>query len=262
MTEIQSVLLKILKWFHDFCNENNLNYYAIGGTALGAERHKGFIPWDDDIDVGMPRKDYERFKELALSKINGKTAYFVEWPNSQLDSTINFCKVYETETTSVIDNKIIQKRGMFIDVFPLDGLGNSKIGAFNVFLPIDFLNNYYYLNVCSIDKHRKWYKNILLFVSRAFPMSYEHRRKLLVYIDNKCKSRDFYSKKYVANVYGGGHFREILPRDVFGTPTLREFEDTLIFIPEKIDEFLTEIYGDWRKLPPEKDRISKHADLY
>ena len=85
MTELQERLLRLLKWYHEFCVANDLKYYAIGGTALGAVRHGGFIPWDDDVDVGMPRPDYERFKELANEKINGKTSFFAEFPSEKRD---------------------------------------------------------------------------------------------------------------------------------------------------------------------------------
>ena len=69
MTELQERLLVIMRWFHELCEKEKLTYFAIGGTALGAVRHNGFIPWDDDLDVGMPRKDYERLKEIS-NRIN------------------------------------------------------------------------------------------------------------------------------------------------------------------------------------------------
>jgi lipopolysaccharide cholinephosphotransferase len=79
MTELQSRLLEMLKWFHSFCMENNIKYYALGGTALGAIRHNGFIPWDDDIDVGMPREEYNKLIFL-MSKKNENTQYEIEVP--------------------------------------------------------------------------------------------------------------------------------------------------------------------------------------
>ena len=66
MTEMQEKMLKMFSWFHNFCKENHLRYYAVGGTALGAVRHQGFIPWDDDMDVGMPRKDYQNLNESYI----------------------------------------------------------------------------------------------------------------------------------------------------------------------------------------------------
>ena len=82
MTEMQTRLLVIMKWFHELCEKENLKYYAIGGTALGAVRHNGFIPWDDDLDVGMPRKDYERLKEISC-KINYKSDFILEFPDNK-----------------------------------------------------------------------------------------------------------------------------------------------------------------------------------
>ena len=73
---IQSKIIELLRLFIDVCENNNLTYYALGGTLLGAVRHKGFIPWDDDIDLGMPRADYERFKQIASERFNGRYQFF------------------------------------------------------------------------------------------------------------------------------------------------------------------------------------------
>ena len=99
---LQQKLLDILKWFHLFCEENNLKYYAIGGTMLGVVRHKGFIPWDDDIDVGMPREDYNKFIELTKNKQFDK--YVVEsiYDNNK-DFFYPMVKIYDT-TTTLIEN--------------------------------------------------------------------------------------------------------------------------------------------------------------
>ncbi|MDE6558154.1 MAG: LicD family protein, partial [Clostridia bacterium] len=84
MSELQQRLLDMLKWFHAFCVEHNLRYYALGGTLLGAVRHKGFIPWDDDIDVGMPRKDYNRFIKL-MKNADGQSVFRLETPLENKD---------------------------------------------------------------------------------------------------------------------------------------------------------------------------------
>ena len=97
---IQLKLLEMFKWYHEFCVDNNLKYYALGGTMLGAIRHKGFIPWDDDIDVGMPRDDYNKFIELTCNKKFGK--YIVEsiYDNNP-DYYYGYSKLYDTSTTLI-----------------------------------------------------------------------------------------------------------------------------------------------------------------
>ena len=84
MNGLQVKMLEMMSWYHELCEKNNLRYYVVGGTALGAIRHKGFIPWDDDIDVGMPRSDYEKFKELVATADIG-TRYRVEFPSEKKD---------------------------------------------------------------------------------------------------------------------------------------------------------------------------------
>ncbi|MBR5505916.1 MAG: LicD family protein [Clostridia bacterium] len=99
MNELQQKLLTMLNWFHNVCEKENLQYYALGGTALGAIRHNGFIPWDDDIDVGMPRDDYNKLREIC-SKYNAGQ-YYIEFPGINDDFVYPFCKVYDKQTTLV-----------------------------------------------------------------------------------------------------------------------------------------------------------------
>ena len=100
MTEIQKKIFCIFKWFHLFCTENGLTYYMLGGTQLGAIRHKGFIPWDDDADVGMPRPDYEKFLQLTDGKVFGK--YYVDSCNSTKSNYLwPFAKVFDKDTTYI-----------------------------------------------------------------------------------------------------------------------------------------------------------------
>src|SRR5690554_3313505 len=99
LSEIQSKLLQMLKWFDGFCRENNLKYYAVGGTLLGAVRHQGFIPWDDDIDVAMPREDYRELEKLMSGKKIG--FYVLETQNSlERDFCYPYTKLYDTTNLS------------------------------------------------------------------------------------------------------------------------------------------------------------------
>jgi len=115
--ELQKYLLEMIRWFHDFCESHNLRYYALGGTMLGAVRHQGFIPWDDDLDVGMPREDYEKL--YTLMKYHPGDRYMLETPYSDAPE-FNYCfsKLYDTETTLVENLKYKIKRGLYIDFSP------------------------------------------------------------------------------------------------------------------------------------------------
>lgn len=259
--QLQEKLLDILVFFHNFCAEHNLRYYAVGGTALGAARHHGFIPWDDDVDVGMPRRDYEQFKELSV-QINRNTDYFAEFPSEKKDFVYPYCKLYDTRTTLIENTRFQTKRGIYLDIFPLDGLGDTKEEAFDHFKKIDRVNNILCTRVCGIRKGRKWYKNLSVVLSRCIPDFLLDPRKMLRKLDDLSKQKDFDGCKYVANISGNWHAKEIQKREVFGSPTRCQFEHTEIYIPEKIDEYLTGLYGDWRKLPSVEERASHHDYLF
>ena len=123
--EIKEILLKMLGWFHNFCEENNLRYFAVGGTLLGAVRHKGFIPWDDDVDVGMPRADFEKLEKLIGNKENGR--YYFETPSSDRKGYYYaYGKLFDTTTTLVENLRDKLPMGVYIDVFPFDGVGETK----------------------------------------------------------------------------------------------------------------------------------------
>ena len=257
MTELQYKLLDMLNWLDSFCRENGIRYYLLGGTMLGATRHSGFIPWDDDIDVGVPRTDYEKLKELLKQPKSDR--YILETPeDGAKEFTYGYCKLYDTSTTLVERAKIPIKRGIYIDVFPLDGIGDTKKQAFSNFKGLKVLQNAFLLKNLAFKKDRKVYKNVIVAVARLIP-------NFLLSIKTISKKADVLSQKYsfdnsvwVANLFDAWVYKEIVPRSVFGEPTEIQFENLTVFGVENPDEYLTSIYGDWRKLPPEEKRVSHH----
>lgn len=131
LSALQSRLLLILKWYHEFCTQNNLRYYLLGGTMLGAARHSGFIPWDDDIDVGMPRRDYEQFLKLTQNKRFGNFT-IEDMHTKNKDYCYGYAKIYDVNSTLVENTRYKIKRGIYIDLFPRTALP-TKSRKFNRF---------------------------------------------------------------------------------------------------------------------------------
>ena len=263
LNEMQIMMLDMIKWFHSFCLNNNIKYYVVGGTMLGAVRHKGFIPWDDDIDIGIPRKDYDRLvKDKDLLFKNEKRYFLESYLDENRDFEYPFAKLYDTQTTLVENCRCHTKRGIYIDVFPLDGIGSTKEEALLNFSPIQKRVNFLNTRICEIRKSRKFYKNIAILIARLIPNFILSNHKLIDNINSLCSKRDFDNSVYVGNLLGNWAKKEIMPKAYFGEPTLYDFEDTKVYGPEDFDNYLRNVYNDWRKLPPVEKQVSHHDFIY
>ncbi len=256
MTELQSRLLEMLEIFHRLCVEAGLSYYVLGGTALGAERHNGFIPWDDDVDVGLPRPDYERLKELTQARDMG--VYRFEYPGEEKDFVYPYGKMYDTRTTLIENTRYQTKRGIYIDIFPLDGLGDNEENSLAHFRKIDRLVNLLCCKTCGIREGRKLYKNLAIRVIRCVPDGLLSAKKLALSIEAQSKKYAYEESQYVANCVGNWHEREIVRREWLGTPRLGKFQGIDVLCPENADAYLTAIYGNWRVVPPAEKQVSHH----
>lgn len=261
MTEIQSKLIDMFGWFHDICESNNLTYYALGGTALGAVRHNGFIPWDDDIDVGMPRPDYEKLISLS-EKINCNGKYLIEYPADKKDFVYPFIKIYDTHTTLVENKRYKPKRGLFIDVFPIDGIGNSEEESLQNFRKINKQINMLGTRVNGFRKGRKLYKNIAVFLSRLIPEYIFDTRKLISKTERMCKANLYADCRFVVNAYGAWKEKEISEKAWFEERKQCHFEGKTIYIPGEYHKYLTKMYGDYMKLPPIEKRVTHHDFIH
>ena len=254
---LHQVDLDIVKAVINLCEKHGLKYYMLGGTMLGAIRHGGFIPWDDDIDLGMFREDYEKFLELATElPAHLKVVNYRNTPSYQYYIT----RVLDAET-KVIEERIGNDNkytNASIDIFPIDGAPNNealrKIYFFRV------LYHRALMSLCykdSIDRKRSrgGAEKILLWVMERLPVEkittpYKQKCK----IDKLLRKQKINGAKYIGNIMGAYRTREIVPAEFYGSGKMYPFEDIELRGMDMADEYLKWTYGDYMKLPPEEKR--------
>lgn len=257
MTELQNKLLEMMCWLHDFMEEHHIRYYIIAGTMLGAARHEGFIPWDDDLDIAVPRKDYDLLIELLKKPVGH---YVIESPKySNSDFTYNFSKFYDINTTMIEKLKKKVVRGVYIDIFPLDGIGEDYESAIKNYKHIDRLNMILTTKTATFRKGRKIWKNVATLLGYITPLN---ANKLAKKIDKESALRNFDDCNYVGVLPSTYRYKDIIRRDIFGNPRKYPFEGHNFYGPENYNEYLTHIYGDWKKLPPKEKQFSAHDFIY
>lgn len=261
LRKVQLVQLDMLLQVDRICKKHNIKYYLIGGSALGAVRHGGFIPWDEDIDIGMFRKDYETFLSVCGESLNDK--YFLQTNKTDLEYPILYAKIRANYTTFVEkESKEMGKKihqGIFIDIFPIDNVPDSKILA-----RIQFLLVHFFISIASTragnfsnNKYKRIIKKLYSYIFiRAFKKETldSIASNIAAYYKNKPTEK-------VANLFGRYRTKEIVPRDYFGDSRFIEFEGNYLPIPELYHEYLSQIYGDYMKLPPLEKR-SIHNLVY
>ena len=252
--EIKQIELSILKAFACYCEDNNLTYFLCGGTLLGAIRHHGFIPWDDDIDVFMPRPDYEKFYTLSKNVPIAHNLVVASYKNSDVKINYPFIKVLDN-TTLVYEKTKSKKEKIhiWIDVFPIDGFYDDDSKNMTIIKKIHLRRDL--LAIASADISQS--KSLLKKIGKIFLIPLIK----LIGVKNICKQIDRLSSKVdykSANYVGGfmwgyGINEKMIKSDL--TIIKHEFEDSIFNIPSNYDTYLSNLYGDYMKLPPEEKRI-------
>lgn len=263
--EVQKLTLSLLKVFINICEKNNLRYFITGGSLIGVLRHGGFIPWDDDIDIGMPRSDYEKF--LKILDMDMPVGYGI--CNRFTDKNWHFAMSQFVDMESEIEiNLAEQKRiaHIWIDVFPLDGLPTND---FLRFIRVkNILIHRYLVQIAHIttqvDAHRKRpiIEKIILKIFKIIPVGkllnttiiLNHLEKIL------CKT-NYDEAKYVGNMLGRYREKEVVPKKYFGIPKKGTFENIKVNIPQYSDKLLTTLYGNYMELPPKKERVAHNVKI-
>lgn len=256
--EIKRIQLNMLSVLHKFCEENNLTYYLSAGTLLGAVRHKGYIPWDDDIDICMPRADYMRFlseyndnpldKNLKVVSIESEKDYYLPFAKMINQRTI-LCEECDTDF----------EIGVYLDIFPLDNMSSDYRNAKRLLYQVERWRNILMIKNLLPSPQRARKKNALIKIGKVLFYGVSRRRIL--------KKIDTLSRKYENNqkseycgavcdaIYGEG---EIMPSDWFAERVLVNFEGLEFFAPAKYENVLKNLYNDYMELPPIDKRCSHH----
>ncbi len=258
--EVQLRCLSVLKAFDAVCRENHLNYYLSGGTLLGAIRHRGFIPWDDDVDVMMPRADYMKLLDVPMS--DPRYAMF------SAEKCADYCRAWarmtdtrtRTQQVGLFDG---DTDGIYIDIFPIDGMPAGKLASRLFFARLRLLDVLCKFprrkRISSVERWRTA-KIMLRALLGWLPLD-THALALRM---NRVAQKQPYETRDFRGVSMTTHYgaRERMPAEVFDHAVDVEFEGLKLPAPCGWDFYLTRLYSDYMQLPPEHARASEHSASY
>lgn len=253
--------LIIAKEVKRLCEENGIKYFIIAGTLLGAVRHKGFIPWDDDMDIGMLREDYGRFLEAAKKDLGEQ--FFLQTTETDKAYGLNFAKVM-LKNTAVCEETASNNaaKGIFIDIFPFDAVPESaeneaKHKRKTYFLRRLLLAKQNY-KVCG----QKDYIKKLVYTCLKVISAFFSREKLCEKLDRECERYNDRNKtpEKIVNIGGAyGYDKETIRREWVDSTVELPFEDFTVAAPAGYKEYLEYFYGDYMTPPPEDKRYNRHS---
>ena len=254
LPECHSILLNIATAFHNICVAHNIPYYMLGGTQLGAVRHRGMIPWDDDMDFGVPREYFEQLKHILSTEL--QSSYNVISIDNTAQYYAGYIKIEDNNTIVETHDDCDFPIGLNIDIFPLDRT-NGNVGFLS--------RNNLILLLYKIESYRFWKIKGAGFlkglISKVLKVCLPLLDKKTIYsiINRHLLVRE---GEYIANYYGAWGHKEIVKADYFGDPTLYEFEDQKFYGVQYPDKYLTHLYRDYMQLPPEEKRYTHIKNAY
>lgn len=224
------------------CKKHNLRYYIIAGTLLGAVRHKGFIPWDDDLDIAMPRSDYDKL--IAHSTEWLPKQYELICTENDPNYPLPFAKIQNAETTLIERKHMKYLGGIYIDVFPLDGVPQNKLARRWHFIKYQFYKKVLYFIYRDPYRHGHGPSSWIPLLCRKYFTIEEVQQKMR----SMMKSNDYDKSQFVVDHDDG--LKGVMKKSVLGTPTPIQFENATVMGAEHPHEYLKQKYGEYMVIPP------------
>lgn len=269
--EIKKLQLEMLIDFADFCDKNTLTYYLAGGTLLGAVRHKGYIPWDDDIDIMMPRNDFNKAVALYRNDI-----YKLNYITNNVDWYEQIAKLCDTRTyiydNAFKNNQVNDVNCLGIDICPIDGLPDEIWKQKILFAVSKVLITIHSASVLTYKKTKRFddafagffnwkksFRNIVKYIM-IFLFGKTDPRYWVMLLNKLVTKEDFYNHKYVAALVSCVHgSKEKMPSRIYEPKITLEFEEHRFFAPADFDYYLRQLYGEYMRLPDKKHRVTHHG---
>ena len=264
-SKVQTYIWDIMKDILKCLEDNGIEYYMLGGTLLGAVRHQGFIPWDDDIDIGIPRKQYEYFLKIIPDYL----------PDYMRLDTYKNRKKHHYYFSRIVDKRHALKRMgsetereecVWVDIFPLDGMPNNRLVRYCHMARLMYARLRYHVSCfekINLERpNRPLSERIIIKIVQVTGLGRKSNMYVwLRWIDTLLKKYPYEDSDWVANFMGQYKFKEMFPKTYYGKGKMYKFEDAEMMGPVDADRVLRQMYGDYMTPPKDADKNAHAAKM-
>lgn len=256
LEELKALQMDVLTAIDKFCTENGITYSLAGGTLLGAIRHKGYIPWDDDIDIYLYRDDYNKLISTFPELYEGR--YKIASLERDKGWVRPYANAYDDRTIVIESSTEKEHIGVNIDLFPIDNVPDDEQEWKKYDIPRRRIQKFHALRFVKLKKGRGFFKNATVLITRWLTF-FISKRKVAEYLDKVAQKHNNYETNYVFSNAQGILVKRRFLKKVFDNIVDLPFENRVFKGFADYDEYLRNAYGDYMKLPPVEKRVTHHG---